>query len=297
MVKCKLCDHYFKFITANHLKSKHKISVKNYTKKFGNKGVGYFSISPSQLDKEDPRYIKWRESLKKRPAPWNKGYNKETHPTLAKISQTFKRKKIDNFSEWRKEAIKQGLIKVDYPSLEESGDLAELIGVILGDGYIGEFPRTEVLGVYANTNNQGFIDRYSDLIEKTFDKKPRVTKRKTSNCTNIIIYQKNISKRLKIPSGARKDKYIGIPRWIWKNEKYLIRYLRGLYEAEGSFSVHLPTYTYKFAFANRNISLLDNVYRSLRKLGFNPHRTRISIQISRKEEVYKCKDLLEFRKY
>jgi len=297
MVKCKLCGHYFKFITERHLQSKHSCGVKGYIKKFGNKGVGHFSVLVNNLDKDDPRYIRWRESLKKRPAPWNKGYNKETHLSIAKISRTFKRKKIDNFAKWRKEATKQGLIRVSYPLFKRSGDLAELIGVILGDGYIGKFPRSEVLQIFSNSNNQGFIDRYTGLVEKLFNKTPAVAKRRNANCTNITIYQKDISKRLGIPVGARKNKYFEIPKWIWKNEEYLIRYLRGLYEAEGSFSVHLPTCTHKFAFANINISLLNNVYWSLKKLGFNPHRTRVSIQISRKEEVYECKDLLEFRKY
>ncbi|MBU1137117.1 hypothetical protein KKD72_01990 [Patescibacteria group bacterium] len=297
MIKCKLCGCYFKFITAKHLKSKHNYTVEKYVKKFGKNGVGHFSVSSNQLDKNDPRYIKWRESLKNRPAPWNKGQNKETHPGLAKISKTFKKKKINNFSNWREKAIKDGLIKTNYPLLAKSGDLAELIGVVLGDGHIGKFPRTEILSISSNLNNQGFIDRYSRLIESLFDKKPVKAKRKNANCVRIYIYQKNISKRLNIPTGARKDKYIGIPKWIYNNEEYLIRYLRGLYEAEGSFSVHLPTCTYKFVFSNRNKSLLDNVNCSLKKLGFNPHSDKIRVQISRKEEVYRCKDLLQFRKY
>lgn len=297
MIKCKLCGHYFKFVTAKHLQSKHNCSVKSYIKKFGNKGVGHFSVSISKLDKNDPRYIKWRESLKNRPSPWNKGYNKETHPGIKKISKTFKRKKIDNFAKWRESAIKEGLIKVKYPSFEKNGDLAEFIGVVLGDGYIGKFPRTEVLGIYSNSNNEGFINRYSELVEKLFDKKPTVSKRKKSNCVNIIIYQKDISKRLGIPMGARKNKQMSLPNWICKDREYLIRYLRGLYEAEGSFSVHLPTYTYKFSFANRNESLLNNVYKGLKILGFHPHRDNLRVQISKKEEVYRCRDLLQFRKY
>ncbi len=297
MVKCKLCGHYFKLITEKHLQAKHNCSINDYIAKFGNKGVGYFSISVSKLDKSDPRYIRWRESLKKRPSPWNKGFNKKTHPGIAKISKTFKKKKIDNFANWRQQAIEKGLIKTEYPSFEKDGNLAELIGVVLGDGYIGKFPRSEVLQIFSNSNNQGFVDRYTALVQRIFNKKPAVAKRNYSNCTNITIYEKNISNRLGIPTGARKDKRFTIPRWIWSDKNYLIRYLRGLYEAEGSFSVHPPTYTYKFVFANRNESLLNNVYRSLKKIGFNPHRTKVNIQISKRKEAYECRDLLGFRNY
>ncbi|MBU2579799.1 LAGLIDADG family homing endonuclease [Patescibacteria group bacterium] len=297
MIKCKLCGRYFKFITEKHLQSKHDCSVKEYAEQFGDKGVGFFPIISQKLDKNDPRYIKWRKSLKNRPSPWNKGLNKNTHLSIAKISKTFKKNKIDNFKQWRQKEIEAGRIKTDYPPFEKTGDLAELIGVILGDGHIGKFPRTEVLEIYSNSNNPGFVNRYTTLVEQTFNKKPKVSKRKTSNCINIVIYQKNISKRLGIPAGARGDKCFHIPRWICNNKEYLIRYLRGLFEAEGSFNVHLPTYTYKFIFANRNESLLKNVFRALRILGFNPHKTYKNIQISRKEEVYRCKDLISFRQY
>ncbi len=82
------------------------------------------------------------------------------------------KKKIDNFSEWRDRMKKLGKIRSIYKDLKKDGDLAELIGVILGDGHIGIFPRTECLLIFSNTKNKGFIRRYSALVEKIFDKKP-----------------------------------------------------------------------------------------------------------------------------
>ena len=258
----------------------------------------YFPLLPNLLPKNDKRYKKWRESLKKRPPPWSKGYTKETHPSIAKMVKTFKRKKIDNFAEWRKGQIKKGFIKINYPPFEKSGDLAELIGVVLGDGNIGKFPRTECLTISSNSNNHGFIKRYSRLIAKLFNKQPHISRvAEFKNCTRIRIYQKDISKRLEIPSGKRGEIKIEIPEWILNNKRYLKRYLRGLYEAEGSFCVHKPTYTYKFLFSNRNESLLECVYQALKILGFHPHKSPGKIQISKREEVYKIKDLLKFRQY
>jgi DNA-binding transcriptional regulator WhiA len=111
------------------------------------------------------------------------------------------------------------------------------------------------------------------------------------------LYEKNISKRIKIPAGARKDLRIDVPTWILKNKQYIVRYLRGLYEAEGSFNVHKPTYTYKFIFTNTNQTLLDNVYNLMKKIGFHPHKSKKQIQISKKDEVYKAVETLKFRKY
>lgn len=294
MAKCKLCGKIFGLITNTHL-IKHNYTVSKYIHKFGIRGVGF--KFPQFLSQNDPRYIRWRESLKKRPSPWNKGQTKETHPGVAKTSKTMKEKRIDNFAEWRKEMIKRGLIKKRYPSFKKSGDLAELVGVVLGDGHIGKFPRTENLAIFSNSNNQGFVNRYRKLIENVFDKKPMFFKIKNYNCIKINIYQKDISKRLNIPAGNKRNSEIKIPNWIWQNKNFLIRYLRGLYEAEGSFCIHKPTSTYKFLFGNRNKSLLRNVYRSLKVLGFHPHRDHYRVQISRREEVYRIKDLLKFRQY
>jgi DNA-binding transcriptional regulator WhiA len=231
------------------------------------------------------------------PSNWNKGLTKETNPSLLKTSQTMKFRGLDNFSKWRNKMKKLGKIKSNYPAFKKDGDLAELIGVILGDGHIETFPRTECLYLLSNSNNPGFVKRYSKFIEKIFNKKPSVAKLSYANCIRIRLYEKNISKRLSIPSGNRGSLNITIPRWILRNKKYVVRYLRGLYEAEGSFCIHKPTYTYKLFFSNKNKSLLDNVYNSLKSLGFHPHLSKDQVQISKKIEVYECKYLVRFRQY
>ncbi|MBU3925109.1 MAG: LAGLIDADG family homing endonuclease [Patescibacteria group bacterium] len=230
-------------------------------------------------------------------SPWNKGFTKENHSSVLKISQTMKEKKINNFAGWRKKCIEKGLLKSKYPDFKKNEDLAELIGVVLGDGHIQSFPRTERLTISSHSKNRGFINRYACLIEKVIKKKPYCEKIKNANCVRISIYEKFISKRLKIPAGNRKDLVAKIPEWISADKKILTRYLRGLYEAEGSFCVHKPTYTYKFLFSNKNKTLLDNVYGALKIFGFHPRRGAYRIQISKKEEVYKIKELIKFRKY
>ena len=107
---------------------------------------------------------------------WSKGFTKENHPSIRKISETMKRRKIDNFASWRQASIRSGKIVTVFPPLERSGDLAELIGVLLGDGHIQKFPRTERLLIFSNSNNPGFIKRYKILVEKLFKKKTYVYK-------------------------------------------------------------------------------------------------------------------------
>jgi len=231
------------------------------------------------------------------PKGWAKGFTKETHPSILKISKTFKQKKLDNFAAWRKRAKVAGVIKSIYPQFKQDGDLAELIGVVLGDGNIGVFSRSERLVIAGNTSNEGFIRRYSNIIEIVFKKKPVLVRSRGANCTRISIYEKHISKRLGIPSGNKGKAIFIIPSWIKRRKQLLIRYLRGLYEAEGSFCVHKPTSTYKFLFKNTNPTLLKIVYEGMKTLGFHPHQSFQQVQISKKAEVYAAQNLLQFRQY
>lgn len=206
-------------------------------------------------------------------------------------------KGIDNFRKWRDEQKRLGQIKSEYPPLTQNGDLAELIGVILGDGHIHAHARCESLRIVGNADNHGFIERYAWFVEKVFDKKPHVAKRTYSHAINITLYEKNLSERLGIPVGARKDVAYELPSWIRESREYVIRFLRGLYEAEGCLAHHEGTYTHKFQFANVNSSLLDIVFELVTSLGFHPHRSSTQIQVSRKDEVQKLANLLQFRHY
>lgn len=135
----------------------------------------------------------------------------------------------------------EGKLKTTYPPLLKNGDLAELIGVTLGDGHIARFPRCDCLRITANGTNVGFVARYAQLVRFVFDKEPSVAKVKGSKAVTITIYERHISKRLGIPHGARASLKYRLPTWILQDNEHIIRFLRGLYEAEGSYNIHAPT--------------------------------------------------------
>jgi hypothetical protein len=214
-----------------------------------------------------------------------------------KISQTMRARKLDNFKHWRDEQKRKGLIKSEYPPLQRNGDLAELIGCILGDGHIHRHERCDSLRIAGNFKNTGFTSRYAMLIEKVFRKRPAVAKVRTTGAVTITIYERHISKRLDIPHGDRGQLNYVLPVWIERSRKKRIRFLRGLYEAEGSECHHLPTSTHKLFFANHNTVLLDLVTRLVQELGFKTNTGKDRVQVSRKQEVQNLVNLLEFRHY
>jgi hypothetical protein len=128
---------------------------------------------------------------------------------------------IDNLANYRANLLAKR--PGSYFVICESAKLAELLGVVLGDGYIGAHERAEVLRIACNYN-PGFIKRYSALVEEIFDKQPSVKKRRTSNCVDIVIYQKGIAERLGLETGAKTHRPFILPEWIKSNPEYQISF-------------------------------------------------------------------------
>lgn len=294
-MRCGICRKKLNVITNTHA-GLHGLGLAEYRKRFPRQKIG-FPLSVVDLPKSDPRYKKWRASLKKRPPPWSKGYTKETHPSVAKISATFRRKKIDNFAQWRKWARARGLLTRTHPPLSKSQELAFLVGLVLGDGHIQKFPRTEALTITLGTDKPALWEYSVTILQKVFGKYPYIKKRKDSACIILRIYQKHLSKRLGIPTGSRSKSAIRIPGWISGKKQFTLAYLRGLFEAEGSLSIHLPTSTYNFQFSNKNPYLLTTVKKALLFLGFHPEVRSYAIRLRRKQEVFEFQKLINFRKY
>lgn len=220
---------------------------------------------------------------------WNKGLTREISPGLARIAEA--RRARSNFMHWRKAN------PVRYAFLKRDTNLAFFIGLVLGDGNIYKSARTESLTLALGTDKPALWQYAAAVIEKIFDKKPYVAKIKASECMRVRIYQKHISDRLGIPAGARGKLKVEVPRWINENKDFLVAYIKGLFEAEGSFCIHLPTCTYNFAFANRNESLLNIVEKSLLRLGFTPRRRPCNIALRKRKEALDFEKLISFRKY
>jgi len=214
-----------------------------------------------------------------------------------KISETMRVRHLDNFKQWRERMKASGEIKSTYPALRKDGNLAELVGTVLGDGHIYKHSRCDSLRITGDAKKMGFVNYSAYLVEAVFGKKPTISKMRRSNGMTVTIYEKDISKRLGIPHGSRKDLNYIPPKWILRSRMNKIHFLRGLYEAEGSLCYHPPTSTHKLFFANKNQHLLKLVATLVESLGFKQNTYINKVQVSRKMEVQELKDLLHFRSY
>lgn len=228
---------------------------------------------------------------------WNRGKTKEDDPRVRKISETFKAKGIDNFAQWRLNARLTGKIPLTHIPLARTEQPAFLVGLILGDGHIEKFPRSERLRVVLGADKPLLWQHAVEVIRGIFAKEPWVHRRRQSASVDISLYQTRLSERLGVPTGDRRNLTLRLPEWIRSNRPYLVACLKGLFEAEGSYSVHALTYTYNLSFSNRNPALLDEVEWALTSMGFHPERRSYAVRLRKKQEAARFIELIRFRSY
>jgi hypothetical protein len=182
-----------------------------------------------------------------------------------------------------------------YLALKKNAELAELIGVVLGDGNLYKHPRTENLRITLNSKDRPYIYNVANLIKVVFHKAPSIIKRRGKNAVSVSLYQGNISQRIGIPLGNKIKNDVIIPSWIFAKKKHMIKCLKGLFETDGCFQKDDENYAQYIEFKNNAVRLRKNVFNILTQLGFHPQNGRNYIRLARKGEVFRFKKLINFR--
>lgn len=187
--------------------------------------------------------------------------------------------------------------KRHYKCLRETTVLAELIGILLGDGHIHKFPRTEHLVITCGTDKSRYIKRIVDIMTKVFGKVPNVLKRKAEATCDISLYQCELSRRLEMPAGNKIKNNVGVPAWIKKRQEYAIHCLKGLFETDGCFQKDPSNYAQFIEIKNLCNQIRLDTYSMLIDLGYNPQISTKYVRLARKEEVHSFIELVKFREY
>jgi len=118
-------------------------------------------------------------------------------------------------------------------------NLYEFIGVMMGDGYLLDYPKHGIYGIEITGNyieETDYYDRLGDFMEKEFNIKRRifVRKDKSGNSIKLKVYNKELVKSLK-GYGIKRNKtyntYIKDELTDWEKSKHIIR---GIFETDGS---------------------------------------------------------------
>ncbi len=168
-----------------------------------------------------------------------------------------------------------------FPDKDEK--LAELVGIILGDGNIYVHKRGKstayMVRITGNsvTDSEYLFGYVKPLCENIFGTPIKTYKHKKCKELFLILYSKTavdflISIGLK--AGDKIQQQVSIPKWIFENDLFLKACIRGLVDTDGSIYELKPDWPglWQICFTNKNERLLADFNEGLAKVGISSSR-------------------------
>lgn len=167
------------------------------------------------------------------------------------------------------------IIPKTFPKSEPSKKLAELFGIILGDGSITNAQLKISLDRFADAQYIPFVAR---LIELTLGEKPSIINREST--TELYLSGVELVRMLEqmgLRRGSKIIHQVAVPKWITGNQEYARACLRGLFDTDGGLYIHKhgrAKYQWNnlgWCFTNRSLPLVIDVKKILITNGIEPH--------------------------
>lgn len=175
-----------------------------------------------------------------------------------------------------------------------SEDLAEFFGIVIGDGGITKYQLTITLN---RTDDWDYALYVLALSKKLFKLEPRLYHDKKNNVVNICISRTKLVAFLEkngLKRGHKIHNGVDIPKWITKNDNYLQKCLRGLFDTDGGIFLETHRknnrqYSYlRLAFVSASKPLIETIFQSLISLSYTPKiRSGKRVQLEKSEEIKK----------
>ena len=179
--------------------------------------------------------------------------------------------------------------KIQIP--KKSPELAELFGIVLGDGGLTEFQLVVYIELAQEKKYAGYI---AYLFKKLFNAPVSVTSLPSRGVLRIICARKGVVNFLLkngLSCGSKVRRQADVPEWIRKNLRFRKACLRGLIDTDGSVyadshRVKERIYTYPcISFSNASEPLLYFVSETLSLLGYHPTKGLRQVFLRKSEET------------
>lgn len=176
---------------------------------------------------------------------------------------------------------------VDVPRNHSEG-LAELFGILLGDGSVTKYFVKVYLNRIADAEYVPFVE---GLVRRLFPgASVTIQQRPKKGTAEIQVSSKDVCDYLrKVGFDAKKR---NIPRWVRKNRTFVKATIRGLFDTEGSvgmkyFRGKTGSYLYKqLTVTNKNEYILKFLEYGLMTFGYKPTKnSKKNIYLSNKADI------------
>ncbi len=185
------------------------------------------------------------------------------------------------------------LKRITRPS--RSAGLAELLGILAGDGHVDLYQVTMVTNAKTDFEH---AQHTSSLFKKIFHVDAPIKFKKNKNACVVVVSSRVICDflvRFGLVRGNKAKSQLTTPPWVYSRRSYLRAFLRGLFDTDGCVYVDVHRIrgrTYKnigMAFTNRSLPLLRDFKSSLEGMGLHPTQKSKYIVFLRRE-----KDIREY---
>jgi len=206
-------------------------------------------------------------------------------------------KKSENWGTIKGGTISKGNTKeIIIP--EDSKELAEFYGIMLGDGNSTKIKGYKI-GTYmirivgdSRYDKEYLLNYVKHIIEKLFSIEVKFGYFKDSNAIFIEAHSRKLIEFLELKgfkSGNKIKNQLRIPDWIRNNGNYLKLCIRGLFDTDGSYYRLTNQNTHQINFKNHNSGLLKDFRNGLLSLGINCSKISKgnSVYVTKKEEIGK----------
>lgn len=180
-----------------------------------------------------------------------------------------------------------------YKKPKNSGLLSEFMGILFGDGHLANYQ------VSVTTNSETDIEHAvytKNLIKKLFNLNSKISYKKNQKAVTVVVSSVNLVRWLSakgMPKGNKLNEGLRIPKWIEGNKSYERRFIRGIFDTDGCVYIDrhkINGKVYKnqgWAFTTYSDDLRNNIFMTLKKLGFNPtlRKSQKSVYMRKKYDI------------
>lgn len=175
---------------------------------------------------------------------------------------------------------------------EFSNELAEFVGILLGDGGIQKYQIKISLNLKKDREYAKYVIK---LIKSIFNLKAGSLIIKRDNVRHIYISRKEITLFLEsigLERGNKTTHQVKIPEWIRNDKEYSKQCVRGLFDTDGCVVVEKHKQSKKYSyprlnFTNHSKNLINGVFETLSDLGLNPkiRRGEKAVQVENFDKI------------
>lgn len=196
----------------------------------------------------------------------------------------FSRLKRLNIPTCRTQKARVNNKRPSVPLPRRSTELAETLGILLGDGNITQYQVKVTLG----TKEYRYARYVQALLEKVFGIRPSHIAIKNKYHT-VYFGSTRVTSWLKTKQGFVNHKVksqVLVPAWIHSKKAYQKAFLRGFFDTDGS--VYELRKGVQISFTNKSVPILQALQKMLEDLEYTPSRISANkVYLTRKRDIEK----------